>query len=331
MDDFALLRDMADRTPLPSAADLAPARARLAAAFSHSTQPNQEGAPLTVHIDSTRPPRLHDDDRLTSAADKPWRGRRRLVVSAVAVVGLAAAIAGVVALGGLESVGVAPPKANAAADILHQAAKAAREQPATPPRPDQFVYTKSQNPDGSIREAWLSADGTRDGLVSQMGENIPLAGCRDGQAPVIKGTEPIPGMFEPCEPNPAYLTNVPTNAADMRTYIEQLGGDPKSPNSVGKNILFVAGENYVSPESLAALFEALASFPGLTVDEHVTDGAGRPGTGVSWTVDGRNPQGEPGPVTMTLVFDPTTHLYLGLSGGTAVVERGVVDTAGQRP
>jgi hypothetical protein len=321
MDELTLLRDMADRTPLPSATDLAPARARLAAALSH---PTQENAPMAIHINSTQPPQQHDK------ATKPRRGRRRLVVSAVAVVGLAAAITGVVALGGLESVGVAPPKASAA-EILHQAADAARDQPATPPRPEQFVYTKSQNPDGSIREAWLSADGAHDGLVRQMGEDIPLAGCRDGQAPVIKGTEAIPGKFEPCEPYPAYLTNVPTTAAEMKTYIEQLGGDPKSVNAVGKNISFVVGENFVAPESLAALFEALATFPGLTVDEHATDGAGRSGTGVSWTIDGKNPKGEPAAIATTLVFDPTTHVFLGFSKGTAVVERAIVDTAGQQP
>lgn len=37
MDDFALLKDMADRTPLPTSTDLAPARARLTAAFSRRT------------------------------------------------------------------------------------------------------------------------------------------------------------------------------------------------------------------------------------------------------------------------------------------------------
>jgi hypothetical protein len=242
------------------------------------------------------------------------------VVSAVAVVGLAAAITGVVALGGLESVGVAPPKASAT-EILHQAADAARQQPAVPPRPDQFVYSRSQNSDGSVREAWLSADGTHDGLIVQQGERIPLPGCRDGKMAVIKGIEPIPGMFEPCTPRPSSLTDLPTDAAGMREYLKQAGGDPEDTNSVNKNIMFVA-ETYVSPESLAALFEAMADLPGLTVDEHATDGAGRPGTGVSWTDEGH---------TMTLVFDPETHVFLGVAGGTAVVERGVVDTAGQRP
>jgi hypothetical protein len=315
MDDLALLKDMADRTPLPTSADLAPARARLTAAFTQEDE--QMTTQLTAASTGKEPAR--------STEGRPRR-RRRLVVSAVAVVGMAAAITGVVALGGLEEVGVAPPKASAA-EILHQAADAAREQPATPPRPDQFVYTRSQNTDGSVREAWLSADGTHDGLISQGGENIPVAGCRDGQEAVIKGTEPIPGAFQPCEPSPAYVPDLPTDAAGMRAYLEELSHDPKDRNSVNKNIHFVTAETYVSPESLAALFEALSAFPGLTIDEQATDGAGRPGVGVSWTSPGQGKK----PFTMTLVFDPKTHTFLGISDWNAVLERGVVDTAGQRP
>ena len=162
MDDLTLLKDMGAATPLPGQDDLAPARARLLAGIDAPVRPHR---------------------------------RRRLWLSGAAVVGLAAAITGVVALGGLEPVGVTPPKASAA-EILHLAADAAREQPATPPRPDQFVYTKTKLGDGSVREAWLSADGTRDGLIAQHGENIPLPGCRDGRAQVIKGAEPIPGMTD---------------------------------------------------------------------------------------------------------------------------------------
>jgi hypothetical protein len=313
MDDFALLKEMADRTPLPSATDLSPARARLTAAF---TQPTNKDEQMTA----TEPTRL--------PPGKPRR-RRRLVVSGIAVVGLAAAITGVVALGGLEQVGVAPPKANAAAEVLHQAADAARAQPFTPPRPDQFLYTKVQGSDGSVAEFWHSVDGTHDGLISRLGETFPTPGCKDGQAAGYNEYGE-PAAPSPCVPLPAYLSDVPTDPAKMQAYLEGLGGAPGI-NSLGKNILYLAQDHYVSPEALAALFESLASIPGLTVDENVTDGAGRPGIGVSWKSDGVDENGKRAKLTSTLVFDPTTHAFLGWAGVSALVEKEIVDTAGQRP
>lgn len=292
MDDLTLLKDMGDRTPLPDAADLAPSRARLTAAIGRSP-----------------------------VAPTGGRRRRGLLLSGAAVVGLAAAITGVVAFGGLESVGVAPAEASAA-EILHEAAAAARTQPDTPPRPDQFVYTRTQFGDGSIREAWLSADGTHDGIIRQNGVSIPIPGCRDGQAAVIKGEEPIPGLFEPCTPMPAHDPGLPTEAAAMSQYLTALPGGEDKTNSLGKNILSLVAENYVSSASLAALFEAVAGFDGLEVVQDAKDGAGRPGVGVTWSYGGG---------TTTLVFDRNTHLFLGLADSAAVVEQAAVDTAGQQP
>jgi hypothetical protein len=291
MDDLTLLKDMARTTPLPGEEDLAPARARLLAGIT--------AAPAAVAP----------------------RRRRGLVLSGVAVVGLAAAITGVIALGVLEPVGVAPARADAA-EILHLAADAARAQPATPPRADQFVYTETRLGDGSVREAWLSADGTHDGLISQGGEDIPLPGCRDGRAAVVKGSEPLPGVTEPCEPVPAYRADLPTDAAGMREYLAGHGGKPGEVNSFGKNIHALFAETYVQPASLAALFDAIAEVDGLEVDENARDGAGRPGVGISWTVDGR---------PTTLVFDRQTHAFLGMTGWDSVVGHAVVDTAGLRP
>jgi hypothetical protein len=245
----------------------------------------------------------------------PRLRRRRVVVSVVTVVGLAAAIIGVVALGGLEPVGVAPPVASAA-EILHQAADAVREQPITPPRPDQFVYTRTQDRDGAVREAWLSVDGTHDGLIVDGDEREPLPGCRVGEQAGAKGGETIPNASDPCTPLPAYRSDLPTDAAGMREFLKE-----NSTGQIGKDILYYF-DALVPPESLAALFDVIAGFPELTVDEHVTDGAGRPGIGVSWTRDGH---------VNTMVFDSTTHVFLGFAGFSAVVERVVTDTVGQRP
>ena len=104
-------------------------------------------------------------------------GRRRLAVLGTGVVGLAAAITAVVALGALERVGVAPPPASAA-EILDRAADAARAEPDPVPRPDQFLYVRSQRGETLHHEMWLSVNA------------------------VYKGDLPLPGVTEPCVPAP---------------------------------------------------------------------------------------------------------------------------------
>jgi len=320
MDDLALLKDMADRTPLRSDADLTPARNRLLTAIATpAADPSTNAKP---HVAEVKAGQHATEVRAGPSVIGKRRPRRRLVVSAAVTVGLAAAITGVVALGGLETVGVAPPTADAA-EILHQAADAVRTLPDTPPRPDQFIYTKTHRTHGTVREAWLSADGLHDGLISQDGNDIPLPGCRDGKIPVYKGPEPLPGQFESCTPSPAHRTDLPTDVAGMREYLSQdTGGKPGQEEDVSGLIHFAFAETYVPPASLAALFEAIADFPGLTVDDNAVDGAGRPGIGVSWTRIGQ---------TQTLVFDRQTHAFLGIAGQDAVLEQGIVDAPKQRP
>lgn len=300
MDELALLKELGDATPLPDAEHLAPARARLMSAMTTTAaEPVAEARRL--------PP-------------EPPRRRWRLWLPGLTAAGIAAAITGVIAFGGQEPVSV-PPAKTVAAEILYDAAAAARELPDTPPRPDQFVYTRTQGANGYAREAWLSADGTHDGLVMQDGDTIPLPGCRNGQSQVYKGNQPLPGMVEACEPFPAYDPDLPTDPAGMREYLMALPGSKDRTNSLGKNILALVGENYVSPASLAALFEAVAELDGLTVEEHAQDGAGRPGVGVSWTYTNK----------ITLVFDRDSHAFLGVAGADAIVQQAVVDIAGQRP
>jgi hypothetical protein len=171
-----------------------------------------------------------------------------------------------------------------------------------------------------VGEAWLSADGTRDGLVVRGEVRSVIPGCRDGQAQVIKGDEPLPGVFEPCTPLPAYRTDLPTEVAGMREYLNQ------SPGAAGKEILHLVDGAYVPPASMAAIFEVMADFPGLTVTENAKDAAGRSGIGVSWSTPGRD-----GPLTNTIVFDKETRAYLGMSDADAVVAQAVVDQAGQLP
>lgn len=292
MDDLALLTEMADRTPLPAAADLAPARERLMSAIDESQK------------------------YVTDSA----RARRRFLGYGTAVVGLAAAITAVFALGGF---GVAPPKASAAEKVLQDAAAYARTLPDTPPRPDQFVYTKVVNSYGGVREEWFSVDGTRDGAAEESGEQEAtdvLFGCRDGKMPV---GDPADGSFVPCVPEPVYDPAMPTDAAGLLAYLKEVHhAVPSDLDRFIGTIWELIQDRYVPPQSLAMMFDLLAKTDGITVEENVTDGAGRSGIGLAWTTR----HGD-----MTLVFDAETFQLLGIKDGTSLMAKGIVDEVGQRP
>ncbi|WP_037305202.1 CU044_5270 family protein [Amycolatopsis orientalis] len=260
----------------------------------------------------------------------PLRKRRRWVWTGVGAAGLAAAITAVVALAPVEQVGLEPPAA--AADpvtVLRNAAAAALKTPGTPPKPDQFVYTRTKQPDGE-REAWLSADGTRDGLIKMAdGGSFPIAGCRNGRAQVYKGDEPLKGVTESCTPTPAYRTDLPTDADAMFAYLDSRHrGVRGGTNAMGKDILSLSNEAYLPPAVQAALFAAAAKAPGLRAIDRTQDAAGRPGVGITWPLGPHDDPKVAKPVV--IVFAADTFQYLG-TNSTAVTASGVVDAAGQRP
>ncbi|MGC7094900.1 CU044_5270 family protein [Amycolatopsis lurida] len=282
MDELQSVRDFAGPATLPTPEELAPGRDRLVAAF------------------------------------EPPRRPRRLIWAGVTAVGLAAAITGVLALAPAE---VGPPVAHAdPVVVLREAAAVARQEPAVDPRPDQFVYTRTQTAQG-VREVWLSADGTHDGLIKNPGEaGVPSPGCRDGKQAVVKGTDPIPGRFDSCEPSPAYFPDMPETADAMIDWLARnQSGEKGEVNALGKDIVTMLNEYYLRPAARAALLEAATRIPGLHAVPDAKDAAGRTGIGITWDR-----------ATTPFVFDAATHVLLG-SAGEAVLARAVVDTAGQVP
>ncbi|MFE2756622.1 CU044_5270 family protein, partial [Actinosynnema sp. NPDC059335] len=213
--------------------------------------------------------------------------------------------------------------------LLSFAAEAARADPAAAPRPDQFVYTRSTGDGTAEREIWLSVDGTRDGLLNHGdGTTTPMPGCRDGRMAVHKGPDPLPGVTEPCEPRPAYRSDLPTDVDGMLAYLDaNAGGEPGSVNARGKDVLALINEDLLPPASRAALYEAAARVPGLSVVPDARDAAGRAGVGITWPVPaGSSPEAKP----VVIVFDAETYELLG-TNFHAIVEQAVVDQAGQQP
>lgn len=350
MDDLDLVRGLGADTPLPAAADLAPARHRLlaaAAAERAGTRPaperrapgqltNGQFAPGQLTNGQLAPGQLTNEQatpgQLTSgrgpAGDVagPAQGRR-LRWAALATTGIAAAITATLVLVPPDLPVPPGPGAPAgptvqadAARVLRAAAVTALAQPAAAPRPDQFLYTRTRTARGE-RESWHSMDGTRDGLIRNPGEEAhPAPGCPataregSGDSPVEQGGS--------CVPDPAYRSDLPTDAAGMQEYLGlHRSGEPGDVNALGKDVGGMLHEKLVPPAARAALFEAVATVPGLTVVADVRDAAGRPGVGVSWS-HGDEPT--------TLVLDPSTHEFLGWPG-EAVLASGVVDEVGQRP
>ncbi|SDX93082.1 hypothetical protein SAMN05216215_1017117 [Saccharopolyspora shandongensis] len=261
-------------------------------------------------------------DRRTTAGDAPAAMRqrrplRRLAWPGAVAVGLAAAISGVLTLAPFGESDRGTPTANAESALV----TATPDLPDHPPRPDQFVYTKSQSAAG-IRETWLSADGTRDGLIVQYGGETELEVPRCGDS---KTYTPAIDETGCCSPVPGHIYVLPTDAAGMLDYLKERSSDPGSAWLIGEEIRDIVAESYVRPESRAAVFEAATKVPGISVVEDAKDAIGRTGVGISFPKpDGENIREE------ILVFDPTTYAYLG-STFSAEVETAFVDEVRQRP
>lgn len=290
MDEIALVRELAPPRPLPHPQELSAAHAQLVDAVAHSPA-------------------------------APPRRSRRIVIAGLTATSVAAALTAVLVLAP-DLIGDDVPQANAeAALILHRAADAALLTPELQPRPDQFLYQDN----GGGYESWYSVDGTRDGLTQGPTGRAVFPGCRDGERAIIKGDDQVIGT-EPCTPDPAYLPELPTDAGAMLQYLyRRYAGEPGDANAIGKGILFLLKDHYLRPQARAAVFDAAAAVPGLSVVEHTTDGVGRPGIGIAWSADGK---------TGTIVFDADTFEYLGFRQGnhaSAEVRVAIVDDVGQRP
>ncbi|HYN93673.1 MAG TPA: CU044_5270 family protein, partial [Pilimelia sp.] len=209
-------------------------------------------------------------------------------------------------------------------------------------RPDQFVFVESVENrlilraddrgsgakrrviaelTGRIRlQRWLSADGTRDGLVrgdptlpGRRDRSFPEPGCRDGRQAL--GPD-APGESVACTPQPAYRSDLPTTTEGMRRYLYRPIGE--TPSMTGPMPEFAADVPAdlramvrvaevvraapLSPAVQAAAFRVAATIPGVTVVRRATDATGRTGIAVrlAWA-DSRT----------DLIFDAETYAYLG--------------------
>jgi hypothetical protein len=140
-----------------------------------------------------------------------------------------------------------------------------------------------------------------------------------------------PVVTEPCTPTPAYFPGMPTTAAAMGPYLERTQGIRLGDlNDLAKTVGYMLESDYIRPAQRAALYEYLATTPGLIVEHNVRDISGRPGVGVGWSFEGAKAMN---------IFDPATYAYLGLTtwgnhgevGGDALIHTAIVNHPGQLP
>lgn len=160
-----------------------------------------------------------------------------------------------------------------------------------------------------------------------------------------RGTRPEPGErgYE-VSTNYRHLSTLPTDADEMYDWLRETA--PKYSGQETDQAMFVLvgdliRQAIVPPEVSAALYRAVAKIPGVMVIDNAVDAAGRPGIAIARN-DPDNPSRD------EWIFDRKTHEFLGersvatsdWSGGvekgdvtsnTAILDRAVVDKAGQRP
>jgi hypothetical protein len=253
---------------------------------------------------------MNGDGRATSS----HRRSRRIILAAA----VAAAAVGVVVFQTLPG-SVGTPTSASAAPFLRQAARAVltaptfSERSAVVPQANQYVYSETEDPNGTLTQIWLSADGSLPGLqrwTSGIKGEVPASGAIPYPACAVAQVESTG-----CFPQAGYFSDMPTNPNALLSYLNQIGlvdsaaagSSAASPpgwvdNDLAKGIMYLMETSYLLPAQQSALFELMAQTPGFTIVPNMADAIGRVGVGVEW-----NFQGDAG----ALIFNPTTYALLG--------------------
>ncbi|WP_405659571.1 CU044_5270 family protein [Streptomyces sp. RK9] len=263
---------------------------------------------------------------------KVWL-RPALVAGAVA----AAVAAGVLVASpfGSEPAQAGPPSKETV-KMLEDIADAARRSPAPKNvRDDQFVYIKSKvafSSDEGLdplhrREIWMSVDGKHTGLLHEPvndHDNVRM----EPELPLVA-----------TDTHYRNLQKLPTDPVNMLDWLRRESSGEKSADQQAFTLVGdLSYESLIPPKQAAALYLAASKIPGVELIEDVVDAEGRHGVAIAREDDG---------VREELIFDEKTKQFLGerevltedkpfgekgdLLADTAVLERKVVDKAGERP
>jgi hypothetical protein len=207
-----------------------------------------------------------------------------------------------------------------AAPFLRRAAHAVltaptfNEQSGVIPQANQYVYSETEDPSGTLYQLWLSTNGNLPALhryVSSSGDVI-APGMVSNAACTVAPAESGPAQSA-CIPEAGYLPDLPTDPTTLLAYLNQIGEvdtepSPSDPpgqidNELSSGFTNLMQTCYLLPAQRSALFSLMAQTPGFTIVPNMADAIGRVGVGVEW-----NFQGDSG----ALIFNPTTYALLGL-------------------
>ncbi|MEV0351493.1 CU044_5270 family protein [Nonomuraea sp. NPDC050680] len=265
-------------------------------------------------------------DRLLTAGRSRWSWRKPYTFAVAG--GLALAV-------GLVMVKV-PPASNpphemkllSAAEVLHRAARAADDE--IEPRDDQYIVVKTlQTTDYSLvpydksqehyylrfkDTVWLRAgerqrgqfaDGVHEQTIIEplayAGQPIPKSAYKK------MGTTVNPIVYcKDAKNDYPTIKSLPTDVEGMRAHLDAMW-KPKA-EKLTPFLAYLAArrllwQTYLPAAQRSALYQALSTFPGITIDEEVQDAAGRKGVGVGFV----SPDG----VRWELIFDRDTYALLG--------------------
>ena len=291
MNDVELVRELRAEIPYPERTRLAPGRSRLLPAAGQT------------------PRRCFADG-----------GRRRLLLPATAAAA-AAAVAVVAGVAGYglsngahpaaaptepSAAPTATQQATLAARVLRAASAAAGRAPVTKePRPGQWIYSKTvryEYPQGTTsNEQWITFDGSKTAYL-QNGQLIVHAS--PGTPATGTGSGPLAVFNASSTPGTAYdaLASLPTDphallaavgkaadavgAANLAAGTPVAGHTPKTRSQLEFDYLALLLWNAAAgvgapPRAEAAAYRAMATLPGVTVQQGATDAAGAPAIGVS--------------------------------------------------
>jgi hypothetical protein len=183
-------------------------------------------------------------------------------------------------------------------------------------------------------ESWRSVDASAPGLVRDRAQG-PDGAWTSRTERSCPGGPPAGTSLDAtaCWPGRSYQPDLPATREAMRTYLYSQQGTSKLRSSDQRAFDLVGAlltDTYIPPQSRAALFEAAASIPGISVIQDDVDQAGRHGIAVTLTQNG---------LRQELIFDSKTYTFLGEKAitttdavmgskqGTVVLSKAVLEVA----
>lgn len=283
----------------------------------------------------------------------------------LALTGLAAAVTAAVVTVALAAPGGAPSHSGtnglAARELAYRAADAAAARPYV--RPGQWVYLKEKIVNwltpyvGLTYRGWTTADGNRTTGLTVAGPHkgrwFLMGRCPRWQRGPDGGCLPFmigAGTGRPVLIPITYadLKSLPRNPAALDRYLAGLplrGAGPASYREL--EILTALLFRYVTPSALTAeLYRAVGDIPGVTVNRHVADVAGRVGIGFQ-LIEPPFPPADSAHWVDQLILNPKTYDLMGMQifktrprrfseprhglYGIAILQRTLVSGLGARP